>query len=73
MAENELLAAYKSIPIVTRTLLTATLLVSVLTQLKIVSYYSVMLSWHHILYKFEVRGRDRCSFCLAFAWLSRHP
>ncbi|KAK3820095.1 MAG: Der1-like family-domain-containing protein [Benniella sp.] len=54
MAENELLAAYKSIPIVTRTLLTATLLVSVLTQLKIVSYYSVLLSWQHILYKFEI-------------------
>ncbi|KAI8354248.1 Der1-like family-domain-containing protein [Mortierella sp. GBAus27b] len=54
MAENELLAAYKSIPVVTRTLLTATILLSVGIAVRLVSPYTVVLNWDLILYRFHL-------------------
>lgn len=54
MPDNELVAAYKSIPIVTRTLLTATILISFGIAVHAISYYSVMLDFQAILYRFHV-------------------
>ncbi|KAF9392020.1 Derlin 1 [Podila verticillata] len=54
MPDNELVAAYKSIPIVTRTLLTATILISLGTAVSVISYHSVALSFPLILYKFHI-------------------
>ncbi|KAF9099439.1 Derlin 1 [Mortierella sp. AM989] len=54
MAENELLAAYKSVPIVTRSLLTATILISVGVAVKFVPFYLIYLDWSQIIYKFQI-------------------
>ncbi|KAI1298881.1 Derlin 1 [Mortierella claussenii] len=54
MAENELLAAYKSVPIVTRSLLTTTILLSIGLAFKIVPFHLVFLDWSQIIYKFQV-------------------
>ncbi|KAF9337919.1 hypothetical protein BG006_001497 [Podila minutissima] len=54
MPDNELVAAYKSIPIVTRTLLTATILISFGIAVHAISYYSVMLDFQAIMYRFHI-------------------
>ncbi|KAG0305133.1 Derlin 1 [Dissophora globulifera] len=54
MAENELLAAYKSVPIVTRSLLTATVVLSVSAAMQLLSPYLIMLDWPSIIYKFQI-------------------
>ncbi|KAF9282518.1 hypothetical protein BGZ68_005929 [Mortierella alpina] len=54
MAENELLAAYKSIPLVTRTLLTATILFSLGPSLGFIPHRYLYLDWSAIIYKFHV-------------------
>ncbi|KAG0257817.1 hypothetical protein BG011_003746 [Mortierella polycephala] len=54
MAENELLAAYKSVPIVTRTMLTATILLSFAVTIHLVPYHLISLDWYSIVYKFQV-------------------
>ncbi|KAG0235350.1 Derlin 1 [Actinomortierella wolfii] len=54
MAENELMLAYKSIPIVTRTLLTSTIVCTFATAFGLVQYPSLALSWNKILYSFHI-------------------
>ncbi|KAF9911155.1 hypothetical protein BX616_010666 [Lobosporangium transversale] len=54
MAENELLAAYRSIPIVTRSILTATILLSLAPAFGILSYQLLFLSWPHVIYRFQL-------------------
>ncbi|KAG0031472.1 hypothetical protein BGZ81_001183 [Podila clonocystis] len=54
MPDNDLVAAYKSIPIVTRTLLTATILISLGVAVHAISYYSMMLDFKAVLYRFHV-------------------
>ncbi|KAI7825744.1 Der1-like family-domain-containing protein [Gamsiella multidivaricata] len=54
MAENELLAAYRSVPVVTRTMLTATILISVGVALKFIPFGLVYLDWSLIVYKFQI-------------------
>ncbi|KAF9360573.1 Derlin 1 [Mortierella sp. AD094] len=54
MAENELLAAYRSVPIVTRSLLTATILISVGVALKFVPFYLIYLDWSQIIYRLHI-------------------
>ncbi|KAG0341815.1 Derlin 1 [Podila humilis] len=54
MPENELVAAYRSVPIVTRTLLTSTILISLGAAVKAISYSSVALHWPSIIYRFHI-------------------
>ncbi|KAF8924172.1 hypothetical protein BGZ58_002082, partial [Dissophora ornata] len=54
MAENELLAAYKSVPIVTRSMLTATILISLGSAMGLVSPYLLFLDWSSVIYKFQI-------------------
>ncbi|KAF9165391.1 Derlin 1 [Actinomortierella ambigua] len=54
MAENELMQAYKSIPIVTRSLMTATVVFTFGTKFGLIPYSALMLSWNRILYSFQI-------------------
>ncbi|KAG0029743.1 Derlin 1 [Podila clonocystis] len=54
MPDNDLVAAFKSIPIVTRTLLTATILISLGIAVNAISYYSVMLNFKAVVYRFHI-------------------
>ncbi|KAF9977141.1 hypothetical protein BGZ73_006908 [Actinomortierella ambigua] len=54
MAESELMQAYKSIPIVTRTLITATVLLSFAGKFMIINYRTLILNWDKILYSFQI-------------------
>ncbi|KAG0271082.1 hypothetical protein BGZ95_001179 [Linnemannia exigua] len=54
MAENELMAAYKSVPIVTRTLVTATILFSLGVAFHLVDFGLIFLDWSRIIYKFHI-------------------
>ncbi|KAG0372709.1 hypothetical protein BGX24_012684 [Mortierella sp. AD032] len=54
MAENELMAAYKSVPIVTRIMLTATILLSLGVAVQLVPYRLIYLDWSSIIYKFHI-------------------
>lgn len=55
MPENELMAAYKSVPIITRTMLTATIFISIGVAVHLVPYNLIYLDWSLILYRFQVR------------------
>ncbi|KAF9188150.1 hypothetical protein BGZ51_000711 [Haplosporangium sp. Z 767] len=54
MAENELLAAYKSVPIVTRSMLTATILLSLGVTIHFIPYQLILLDWYSIVYRFQI-------------------
>ncbi|KAG0050358.1 Derlin 1 [Gryganskiella cystojenkinii] len=54
MPENELVTAYKSVPIVTRSILTATILITLSAALGLASYYTFALNYHLIIYKFHL-------------------
>ncbi|KAF9146200.1 Derlin 1 [Linnemannia schmuckeri] len=54
MPENELMAAYKSVPIVTRTMLTATILISIGVAVHLIPYTLIYLDWSLILYRFHI-------------------
>ncbi|GJJ71903.1 hypothetical protein EMPS_04260 [Entomortierella parvispora] len=54
MPENELLAAYKSVPIVTRSIITATILISFGATLKLIPFYYLGLDYRQIIYRFHV-------------------
>ncbi|KAF9901177.1 Derlin 1 [Linnemannia zychae] len=54
MPENDLIAAYKSVPIVTRTMLTATILLTLGVTLKFIPFRLIYLDWSSILYKFHI-------------------
>ncbi|KAF9421194.1 hypothetical protein BGZ94_008924 [Podila epigama] len=54
MPDNELVTAYKSVPLVTRTLLTATILFSLGVTIKAIPYHIVHLHWPSIIYRFHI-------------------
>ncbi|KAF9575952.1 hypothetical protein EC968_000914 [Mortierella alpina] len=54
MAENELLAAYKSIPLVTRTVLTATIVLTLGVAMGFVPHRLLFLDWSAIIFKFHI-------------------
>ncbi|KAF9431400.1 Derlin 1 [Entomortierella beljakovae] len=54
MAENEILAAYKSVPLITRSLLTATILLSVGVTMRFIPYQLLYLDWSLVIYKFHL-------------------
>ncbi|KAG0281006.1 Derlin 1 [Linnemannia gamsii] len=55
MPENELVAAYKSVPIITRTMLTATTIISIGVAVHLVSFNLVYLNWSLIFYRFQIQ------------------
>jgi len=54
MPENELLAAYKSVPIITRSIMTATIILSMGAAVRLIPFYYLGLDYRQIIYKFHV-------------------
>lgn len=61
-AQNEIVVAYLSIPIISRVLLTATVGLSLITHLKLLEYHRVMLIWEDVFKKFHFWKLITCFF-----------
>ncbi|KAF9585618.1 Derlin 1 [Lunasporangiospora selenospora] len=55
MAENDLLTAYKQIPVITRLMLTGVVLVSFAVKLRFLPYYMIHLDWSSIIFRFQLQ------------------